>query len=253
MFDSGLGSLSVIREIQRQTRCDIVYFADRKSFPYGGKTKRQLERIVGGTVEMLRDRFDPDLIVVGSNTPSILLDVEAMWVEGGRSRVVGVRPPVREARKLSRTGSMAVLATRAAVRSRALAGYIRDQGVARGGAAVHRIDCSELVELVESGDFVSKRVKTREAVARVLGRRLVKNGVDVATLSSTHLPFLDGYLQEQFPGVRFVDPARGVAKVVARGITPSSRGSLRIYATGSTRGFERSLARMGIKNRVSPA
>ena len=39
VFDSGLGSLSIIKAIQKKTKCDIVYLADKKNFPYGKKNK----------------------------------------------------------------------------------------------------------------------------------------------------------------------------------------------------------------------
>ena len=41
VFDSGFGSLSIIKEIQKKVKSDIVYFADQKNFPYGKKTKSQ--------------------------------------------------------------------------------------------------------------------------------------------------------------------------------------------------------------------
>lgn len=239
VFDSGLGSLSVIGEIQRQTRCEIIYLADRRSFPYGSKTRRELEGLITGTIAMLRKRFSPDLIVVGSNTPSILLDIES-------DDVLTVLPPVREAWEKSVSKSIAVLATGAAVRGRALSGYIAAQGVPEDG--VHGINCSELVELVESGDIEGKN--TGRAIERILRRRFERNGIDVATLSSTHLPFLRTSLEERFPEVTFLDPASGVARKVGEKIRPAKRNTLMIYTTRRTAAFERNVRRLGIKSRI---
>ena len=74
VFDSGFGSLSIIRAIQKTTKSEIIYFADQKNFPYGKKTKSQLYSIVNKTINLLKNKFNPDLIVVGSNTPTLLIE-----------------------------------------------------------------------------------------------------------------------------------------------------------------------------------
>ena len=75
VFDSGFGSLSIIKPIQQAVKSDIVYFADQKNFPYGKKSKLELTKIITKTVNMLEEKFKPDLIVIGSNTPSILVEI----------------------------------------------------------------------------------------------------------------------------------------------------------------------------------
>ncbi len=73
IFDSGLGSLSIINPIRKATKAEIIYFADQKNFPYGKKTKSELTRIISKSVKMLRERFSPELVVIASNTPSLIL------------------------------------------------------------------------------------------------------------------------------------------------------------------------------------
>ncbi len=72
VFDSGFGSLSIIRAIQKMTKSEIIYFADQKNFPYGKKTKSLLYGIITQTIDLLKNKFNPDLIVIGSNTPTLL-------------------------------------------------------------------------------------------------------------------------------------------------------------------------------------
>ena len=72
VFDSGLGSLSIIKAIQKRTKADIIYLADKKNFPYGKKTKSQLYKIITDTIQKISERFNPDVIVLASNTPSLL-------------------------------------------------------------------------------------------------------------------------------------------------------------------------------------
>ena len=71
VFDSGLGSLSIIKEIQKIMKADIVYFADQKNYPYGTKSQAQMASIIKKTICMLEEKFTPDVIVVASNTPNI--------------------------------------------------------------------------------------------------------------------------------------------------------------------------------------
>lgn len=244
VFDSGLGSLSVIRAIRRAARSEIIYFADRENFPYGGKSRRQLGRIVQKTVKMLQEGFAPDVIVMASNTPSLM-------VEHDRRRIIGVYPPVKAAAGVSATKSIAVLGTRSASGSRALGDYIARQGLPRG-TAVHRIDASPLVELVETGRFLTDRGLCRKKIRGLLGEKFRDGDIDAATLSSTHLPFLKPLLRSEFPGVSFLDPAEDVAARVAEKIKgrPGGQNRLRIYASGDVRAFEENMARLGIRNRV---
>ncbi|MGI0062249.1 MAG: glutamate racemase, partial [Nitrosotalea sp.] len=76
VFDSGLGSLSVIKPIQKRIKAEIIYFADQKNYPYGTKTVSNLDKIIKSTISKLQEKFNPDIIIVGSNTPSLLLDIE---------------------------------------------------------------------------------------------------------------------------------------------------------------------------------
>ena len=65
VFDSGFGSLSVIKPIQKAIKSDLIYYADQKNFPYGKKSKSQLTRtrIITNRIKFLEEKFKPDLIV----------------------------------------------------------------------------------------------------------------------------------------------------------------------------------------------
>ncbi len=58
VFDSGLGSLSIIKEIQKITKSEIIYFADQKNYPYGKKSQAQLRTVIQKTIKLLeKDHF----------------------------------------------------------------------------------------------------------------------------------------------------------------------------------------------------
>ena len=236
VFDSGLGSLSVIKAIQRAIRCEIIYFADRANFPYGKKSRLQLSRIISKTIKELKREFAPDVMVMASNTPSLVLN---------NRDVIGVYPPVKAAAEISVTKHIAVLGTSLAVHSRHLDRYIARQGLPK--VTIHRIDASPLVKLVETGKFLTDRSACRREIKKGLCE--LHEGVDAATLSSTHLPFLKPLLVSEFPHVKFLDPADMVATQVAGRIN-EGQNRLRVYASGDTDEFERNLSRLGIRRRV---
>ncbi len=80
-----------------------------------------------------------------------------------------------------------------------------------------------------------------------------ENNIDVATLSSTHLPFLKKLLKDEFPKVTFLDPAQDVANKVAKLTSKkrSNKNSLKIFTSKNTTQFQKQLQKIGIKNKVN--
>ena len=71
IFDSGVGSLSIVRELRKIVPSEnILYFADKAHFPYGNKSHNILRQVIVDTVNYL-ERYKPKLIVVASTTPSV--------------------------------------------------------------------------------------------------------------------------------------------------------------------------------------
>ena len=244
VFDSGLGSLSIIQAIQKVIKSHIIYFADQKNFPYGKKSKSQLTKIITKTINFLDEQFKPDLIVIGSNTPSLLVKIN-------KKNLVKVLPPIKNACRLSTTGNIALLATRATIQSKKLSEYLRKCKLPKH-VKVKKIDVSRLIDLVEHTKFISKQKLCERVIRQVLLDTFSKFNVDVATLSSTHLPFLLPLLKKQFPMVTFLDPAQDVAEKVRRVIKKQSKNNtLKIFTSSNPKRFENNLLRMGIKKSVS--
>ncbi len=249
VFDSGLGSLSVITAIKKYSKCEIIYFADLANFPYGLKAANQLHRIITKTIKLLQEKFNPNLIVIGSNTPTLL------FPEITSTKVIGVTPPLRDAIKITRTDNIAILATKATVGSKELEHFIKSQNLRskKRKANIHKINSSKLVRLVESGKFLEDTKYCKRIIRQVLQEPLNKNNVDVATLSSTHLPFLREQLEQEFPDVTFLDPAVSIAKKISKMISdnPEIKSTLRIFTSGDPEKFQEKLQKIGIKGKVS--
>ena len=240
VFDSGLGSLSIIRAIQKKIKSEIIYLADKKNFPYGKKTKSQLYKIVTDTIEKITERFEPDVIILASNTPSLL------FIEKLPKNIITVLPPLD---KIRNANNVAILTTQVVAKSNELDNYIKQFN---NLVQVSKINCSELIELVESGKFLVNEKQCMKTIEKVLKTQFNEENIKVATLSSTHLPFLLPFLIKSFGDVKFLDPADDVIKKVSkiRG-KKSTRNSLSIYTTKSPKSMQRNLKKMGISNKIT--
>ena len=243
VFDSGLGSLSIINAIQKICKSEIIYFADQKNFPYGNKSKKQLETVIKQTIKLLEEKFSPDVIVMASNTPSLMVIAN--------KKVIGVNPPIREAMLLSKTKNIVILGTRAAIKSKSLSRYIKKFNFPKN-KKIYKVNSSTLVDLVESNKFITDKVYCKKVIKKTLGN-VFKNNIDVATLSSTHLSFLKSLLNSEFPHVKFVDPADIVARKVLASIkkNKSKKNTMKIFTSGNVKLFQKNLHKLGIKNKVN--
>jgi len=252
VFDSGIGSLSIIRELKREVPYeDLLYFADRAHFPYGAKSHQQLREIIVNTINYLK-RYKPKVIVVASNTPSVqvLDEVRKMITD---VPVIGVRPPLKEAARMTKKKHIGIMATEGTIRSRELEIQIRREVPQH--ILVTKFNASPIVEMIEHGVHLENERRTFDVISRVLGDN-VDEKIDVITLSSTHLPFVKSYLNALLPTVRFVDPAQTVAKDVRKFLKfyrmakKSGTGKLQILVSDGKREFEKSVRAMGVREPV---
>ncbi|QLH02135.1 glutamate racemase [Nitrosopumilus cobalaminigenes] len=245
VFDSGLGSLSIIKAIQKISKSEIIYFADQENYPYGKKSQAQLSKIIQNSIMLIEEKFFPDFIVVASNTPSLMLNVTT-------KKIFDVKPPLQDAKKKSKTKQIGILATKSAINSKGLTQYIKENNFSKK-FNILKINGSELVDLVESGKFISNKKYCNKIIKKVLEHRLSQNNIDVVTLSSTHLPFLKSLLKKQYPKINFIDPADIIATKIYLKIKnkQSKKNSLKIFVTGDIKKFQTKLNKIGIKKKVN--
>ena len=244
VFDSGLGSLSIIKPIQKQFKCNIIYFADSKNFPYGKKSVKKIKNITSETISILQNLFKPELIVVGSNTLSLTLD-------SCPKNILPVLPPINDAKRITKSKSIAILTTESIVKSNLLDIYIKK--FKTNNIKIIKINVSSLVELVEYSKFYSDPVLCKDVIKKTLSSKFFENNVDVATLSSTHLPFLLEFFKNIFPDITFLDPSESLARKLKQKYSDDvkKRNSLQIFTSGSIILLQKKLRYLGIKNKIS--
>ena len=245
VFDSGLGSISIIKEIKKILKTDIVYFADQKNYPYGNKSQAQIASIIKKTINLLEEKFTPDIIVVASNTPSLMLNLQT-------GKIVDVKPPLKLAQKQSKSKKIGILATKASVNSKGLVNYVTENNIPKS-YEIFKIDGSNLVDLVESGKFLNNKKYCKKIIKKSLDDYIITENIDTITLSSTHLLFIKKLLEKEYPKVEFVDPGSLVAKKIFHKIKnkQSKRNSLKIFTSGDIINFKNKLNKIGIENKIN--
>jgi glutamate racemase len=151
---------------------------------------------------------------------------------------------------------VAVLGARSLVRSAELRRYIAD-ATPSAAERVHPVNASELIELVESGRFLTQPAHTRDSVARFAQQlRGQIQSLAVITLSSTHLPWLRNVLAMALPGVILLDPLEHVVPLVAQHGSAGSGITVCIATSGpgySLVAFRETLDRVGVDLPVTEA
>jgi glutamate racemase len=213
IFDSGLGGLSVFREVStRLPHLACVYAADTAFFPYGTKSEEGLVRRLPRLIAALAARYRPDIAVIACNTASTIALPPirvALSVP-----VVGTVPAIKPAAQKSRNRTIGLLGTPGTVK-RAYTDRLIDQFA--GDCRVLRHGSAALVALAEEklrqGSVCLDEV--RAAVAP-LWATPEAGDIDVVVLACTHFPLLADELRAVFPaGVALIDSGEAIARRVA--------------------------------------
>lgn len=208
VFDSGLGGLSVVREMQRLLPGeDLLYFADCAYCPYGIRSPEEIRNRSRLVVGQLIDG-GAKVVVVACNTASAMAIYHLREVYP-EVPIIGLEPAVKPAVAMTRSGKVGVLATPRTVTGERLRWLIETHA---GGVEVHRVAATGLVELVEAGVLRGEAVT---AALRPLLDPMVAIGVDVVVLGCTHYPFLREAIQQHVGlQVRVIDSGEAIARRV---------------------------------------
>jgi glutamate racemase len=231
IFDSGVGGLSVAREIRRALPAeDLLYVADTAYCPYGDRPDTEVREralALGGYLAGAGAK----LIVVACNTATgaALEDLRAAV----RIPVVGLEPAVKIAVRSSRAKRIGVMATTSTVRSERLARLVRSHA---DGVQVLSQACPGLADLVEEGHLDDEALVAR---LQELTAPLRAAKVDAVVLGCTHYAFVAPALARVLdPGVELVDSAPAIARRVEQllreggVLAGSGQGSFRVLTTG---------------------
>ena len=208
VFDSGIGGLTVLRELYRQLPNEsILYFGDTARLPYGTRTTKEILQFVDEIVEWLI-KNEVKMVLMACNTSS------ALALEKVKSKfdipILGLIVPGANAavKKGKRIG---VIATPATASSNAYRNAILK---ADASVQVWQVGCPYFVPLIEQNQLHDPH--TYEIAEEYL-MPLMQQQIDTLVYGCTHYPYLEPILRSLLPkSLNFVDPAVSLVKMVAR-------------------------------------
>jgi glutamate racemase len=238
VFDSGLGGLTVVREIRRLLPSEsIVYFGDLARLPYGIKSKEQILNFsIQNTLFLMKHKVKAVVVACNSSASAAYSFLKKSF---SLPVVDVIEPAASMAVKVTRNKRIGVIATQSTVSSGA---YERALKKLDRKAEVFQAACSLFVPLVEEGWIHGK---ITEDIASVYLDPLKKRGFDTLILGCTHYPLLYNVIQKIVGDrVYLIDSAAPtVQKLTAilnqNGLinTSEARGDLKIYVSDMPRNF----------------
>jgi glutamate racemase len=210
IFDSGVGGLSVLREVRSQLPVeDLIYVADQIHVPYGPRSREEVLGFSEGIVRFLIGK-GAKLIIVACNTASAVA-LSQLRKAHPDLPFVGMEPAVKPAAEGTSTGVVGVLATPATFQGDLYATTVEKFAK---GVKVLQDTCPGLVSQIEAGWIY--RPETRAILEKALNPML-EQGVDRVVMGCTHYPFVIPLIQEILgEGVQVIDPAPAVARQAGR-------------------------------------
>lgn len=210
VFDSGVGGLSILREIHNQLPNEpLLYFADQANVPYGPRSLSEVRQFSHAITRFLLEA-QCKLIVVACNTASAAA-LHRLRASFPNTPFVGMEPAVKPAAELTQSKRVAVLATPATFQGELFASVVERFAQ---GVEVIQIVLPGLVERIEAGDVAGPA--TREILHKPLSG-LRDRWVDTLVLACTHYAFVIPLVEQILgPEVRVIDPAPAIARQAGR-------------------------------------
>lgn len=216
VFDSGVGGLSVLSEIQQKLPdADYIYVSDNAAFPYGTKPESVLLSRVDAVLNAVVGKFGADMIVIACNTASTLTLPHIRKQFG--IPVVGVVPAIKPAAKLSSTKVIGLLATPATVSRPYTQQLIQEFA---SDCEVILIGSTELVQIAEQK--IRGETLDGNAIKHILdlfNHHKHHEKMDVIVLACTHFPLLKAEIQTALhetnkQTIRLIDSGEAIARRV---------------------------------------
>ena len=247
VFDSGLGGLTVLREIVKaRPDAHYVYVADDAFFPYGHHSEEAIIARVVPLIGELISAHAPDLVVIACNTASTL--VMSHLRDAYRLPFVGTVPAIKPACASSKTKRVSVLGTKGTVTREYTHALIRDFAQGCEVTLVGSPDLASLAEAALSGVAVDDSAIAAELAPCFVGADAEASArTDTVVLACTHYPLLLDRFAKLAPWpVDWIDPAPAIARRVADLLGPAGRdvdqtGAEMIFTSGRPHALSQAL------------
>lgn len=224
VFDSGIGGISVLRELVRQMPGEhYLYFGDSQNAPYGDRSTQQVKELTLAAAERLYARGIKALVIAcNTATSAAIAELRKKYPD---LIVVGIEPALKPAVDRFPEGHIGIMATQVTLREEKL----HSQLSRFPEMQVALIPAPGLVELIESGKAAAP--ETQALLERILAPYAGK--LDALVLGCTHYPFVKDVIEKILPGTLLLDGSEGTARHTRHcledaGLLENGNGSVQI-------------------------
>ena len=253
VFDSGTGGLSVLKALRVELPHEsFIYIADNAHAPYGERDDAHVIARSRAIAAYLVSRNIKALVIACNTATAAAIDL--LRADHPLMPIIGVEPALKPAVVLSKTGHIAVMATRSTLASARFRALLESQS---GLAKFTLLACDGLADAIERGIQSQDATKIIAYCTRftwAAGTFGLKTGqIDTLVLGCTHYPFARPYLRDLLgPEVQIVDNGQAVARqtrrllasqrVGAHGTAPLANGQVNLFTTGQPHALQAAAA-----------
>ena len=244
--DSGIGGLTVVRELMRQLPHEsIVYFGDNRNCPYGNKEPETLVSLASGMFRTLDNHTPLKLGAVACNTTSALLERFAPDFD---FPLVGIVKPAAEKVAAKKLDSVGVLATVFTINSGCYQEIIRRHNP---NCQVFGQGSSRLAALIDSGHLDSPEIL--EEIHQCMAPFAAQSSLKHILLACTHYPILEDIFRREYPQFTFINPAKEQVNTLKdylnqqNLLSQDSAPTFEIFTTGSPELYTSMCQRLGLR------
>lgn len=234
VFDSGVGGISVLKEILKEFPYDnIIYFGDSLHAPYGDREIEEIRALCLKVSDFLVYEKKVDVLVIACNTAT----GAAMTIMRERYRVpvIGVvENGVKEGIRETKNKRIGVIATPATIKMNV---YLKEFNQIDKTLKIYQVKCPLFVELIEKGWIDNE--ESCQLIKTYLNN-LPKN-IDTLILGCTHYPLIKKYIKRYFTK-KIIDPAKETAKSLKLIIGESKyieKRKIKFFVSGDTQKFKK--------------
>lgn len=213
VFDSGVGGVSVLREMVRlMPEENFYFFGDSIHAPYGTKSQEEVQRLTLENIDRMAARGIKGIVIACNTATSAAI---------GRLReiytdipVVGIEPALKPAVMEKKDAKVLVLATPMTVHANK---FLNLMARYEKQATVIPVGCPGLMEFVEAGKLEGPELET---YLKKLLFPYLSGGIDAVVLGCTHYPFVKKTIEKVLgPGPHILDGSQGTARELKRRLT----------------------------------
>jgi len=225
IFDSGIGGLSVAKEILKSRLFDeIIYFGDTARVPYGNKNESTIIRYSLEALEFLKN-FDVDFLVVACNSASSVA-IEDLRREASFPVVGVIEAGVKALDGEKKDSNILLVGTRRTIASNKYQTLLHEKGFKN----IISIPTPLFVPLVEEGITEGKIV---DEVFNLYFGNINKDKIDIIILGCTHYPFLEKSFNKHFKNAKLIHSGQAIVSMLKNdfSITPKKTSSIKLFAS----------------------